>query len=337
MARLMAAVEDAPEAVEAALGGAAIVETADAARLGAIGAALAGRAATALRVLAPDESETSDFLATLGPEGRPDHLLVVFDRADDAAALTRVGAALAAAGATPPRTAVLRLGDEEAEPVPPAEVAAAGFAALHYELADPARGGLLGRIAMPRLDALARACRAAGLGLGFGGALEAPDVPRLLALEPDVLAFDAALRADGGLRRAAVAEIAALFQPDPAAGWSDETDRIFVHDKVMEMAIGAYRHERGRQQRVRFGVEAEIRRPPSGASGMNAVYSYDLITDAIEILAARAHVDFVEVLAEDLAAILLADRRVASLKVRVEKLDLGAGAVGIEIHRIRRD
>ena len=75
----------------------------------------------------------------------------------------------------------------------------------------------------------------------------------------------------------------------------EHPDRIFLRDHVVEMEIGAYGYERGRRQRVRFGVEADV--PRAGAcAGMGGVYSYDLIADAIALLTDGAHVDFVETL-----------------------------------------
>ena len=47
------------------------------------------------------------------------------------------------------------------------------------------------------------------------------------------------------------------------------------------------------------------------------------------------HMDFLETIAEDVAAIVLKHPRVRDVRVRVEKLDVVAGAVGIEIRRGR--
>ena len=68
---------------------------------------------------------------------------------------------------------------------------------------------------------------------------------------------------------------------------------------------------------------------------MADIYSYDLIMDAVRSLVASGHTDFVETLAEELAATVLGDRRVRAVTVKVEKLQLGPGAVGIEIRRLQ--
>ena len=68
---------------------------------------------------------------------------------------------------------------------------------------------------------------------------------------------------------------------------------------------------------------------------MRAVVSYDVILDAVRIVVGRGHIDFIETVAEEVAAIVLKHPRVREVRVRVEKLDVVAGAVGVEILRGR--
>ena len=92
----------------------------------------------------------------------------------------------------------------------------------------------------------------------------------------------------------------AAIHPDTAD--PGQTARIFVRDLVLPVRIGAYSHERDAPQKVRFDVSVEVRRPRGEPQGMGQVYSYDLITDAISRIVAEEHVDFVETLAERIAA-----------------------------------
>ena len=55
----------------------------------------------------------------------------------------------------------------------------------------------------------------------------------------------------------------------------------------------------------------------------------------IRVLAGRKHVTFVETLAEEVAAALLAQPVVVATTILVEKLDVIDGEVGIEIYRRR--
>lgn len=176
------------------------------------------------------------------------------------------------------------------------------------------------------LAVFARAARLARRPFGFAGGLEAPDVPRLRALGPDLLAFEDA----AGDR---LQELIALAT-DPSEPGTGPLDRLFVHGLDLDLPIGAYRSEEGRTQRVRFAVEAFVRRSSAAvADTMGNVYSYDLLSDAVTIATTRDHTAFVETLAEEIAGLVLLDRRVEEVGVRIEKLDLGPAGVGVEIRR----
>lgn len=181
-------------------------------------------------------------------------------------------------------------------------------------------------------------CRNRGLNVGFAGGIEAPDVPRLLAFDPAFIGLDGLLRDEGDRfgpdRLRAVRSLWASPTSLRSQAQKDSADRIFVRDRVVTMSVGAYARERQAPQRVRFSVEAEIAPAALFATGLAAIVSYDLITDAIERIAA-GHVDLVETLAEGVAAAVLAHPRVLSVAITVEKLDLGPGSVGCRIVRSR--
>jgi (5-formylfuran-3-yl)methyl phosphate synthase len=220
-------------------------------------------------------------------------------------------------------------------------------------------GRLLTHLDVARLEDFCARCRAAGLTAGLAGALEAPDIPRLLLVSPDVLGFrgalcanrDRAARIDGGavaLVRDLIPRVTGADAGADDANWrllgrglvvapetEDEFDRIFVRDFVIEADIGAYDFERGRRQRVAFDVDALVRRVGGELSDMRAIFSYDVILDAIRIVAAQGHHEFVETFAESVAAIVLRHERAREVKIVARKLDVIEGAVGVEMVRRR--
>lgn len=227
----------------------------------------------------------------------------------------------------------------------------AGFHGAMIDTMGKSGGGLLAHLPIAALRLFVARCRELKLVSGLAGSLEAPDVPRLAVLRPDYLGFRTALtsgRREDAIDPERVAALRLLIDRegrplDPVLR-DGPTDRIFVRDFALDMEIGAYGHERGRRQKVRFGIEADILRPApdDGATDfgklpgtMSDIYSYDLIMDAVRDLVARGHTDLVETLAEELAATVLSDVRVRRVIVKVEKLDLGPAAVGVEISRER--
>lgn len=200
------------------------------------------------------------------------------------------------------------------------------------------------------LSAFVNAAQRRGLAAWIGGALEPPDVPRMLALRPDALAFRRGLCRDGdagaSLDPARIAMVRDLMPGGPDAepfGGEGEgmpsarppaPDKVFVRDFVVQAGIGAYRYEHRAPQRMRFNVEADLAPIPTTVADMRDVFSYDVIVDAIR-LATRRHVLLVERVALDVAEAALRDIRVKRVRVRVEKLDILDGAIGVEIERER--
>ena len=239
-----------------------------------------------------------------------------------------------------------------------------GFAGGMLDTARKDSGRLLDHMDMASLQNFVAACRAQGLMAGLAGSLEAPDIPRLLLLAPDYLGFRGALCVDGDRRgrinpvslrlirelipldpRSRVGEPAATnadYRLLAARGYSVDagkdaaTDRIFVHDFVMPVRIGAYAREHDKPQNVRFNVDVTVTRPGHTAEDMRDVFSYDVIMDGIRIIVASGHIPLVETLAERVAASILTHARVVGVTVRVEKLDVGPGGVGVEIKRERQ-
>ncbi len=241
-------------------------------------------------------------------------------------------------------------------------MAQSGFAGVMLDTARKTGARLLDHMDVTALARFVDTAHAHGLLAGLAGSLETPDIPRLLPLGPDVLGFRRALCA-GHDRKAridadSVGAVRALIPGDgrssqydrkaapevdygvlAARGYSTDpnraTDRIFVRDFDLPVSVGAYRHEHAKPQKVRFNIEARVYRSDHIAENINDVFSYDLITDGIRMIVAREHLALIETLAERIAAAVLAYQRVASVTVRIEKLDIGPGAVGVEIVRER--
>jgi (5-formylfuran-3-yl)methyl phosphate synthase len=238
-----------------------------------------------------------------------------------------------------------------------------GFTGAMLDTAKKGAGRLLDHMDIAALDRFIDRCRKRGLMAGLAGSLEAPDVPRLLPLQPDCLGFRGSLCR--GRMREAVIDAAAVKiirelipretdgqagQGEEATDWRHfvargmvtpddrfvETDRIFVHDLVLPCAIGAYDFERAKTQNVRFNVDVDVRRIKHRFDDMRGVFSYDLIIDAIKIILGRGHIDLIETLADGIAGEILRYPCAMRVCVRVEKLDVVRGTVGIEVKRERR-
>ncbi|MFD0859637.1 dihydroneopterin aldolase [Roseovarius aquimarinus] len=111
-------------------------------------------------------------------------------------------------------------------------------------------------------------------------------------------------------------------------------DRISLRDHIVEVEIGAFQTERGITQRICFNVVVEVRPVgPDLGDDVDRILSYDRVTQAIAAELAEERLNLLETLAENVAERILAEPQAVRTFVRIEKLDRGPGALGVEIVR----
>lgn len=121
-----------------------------------------------------------------------------------------------------------------------------------------------------------------------------------------------------------------------ASAGGDPRDRLSLRDHIVEADIGAFQQERGLKQRLRFNIVVEV--VPQTApieDDVDRILSYDRIAEAIAHELAAERLNLLETLAERVAERILHSPQAMRVFVRVEKLDRGPGALGVEIVRSR--
>ena len=114
---------------------------------------------------------------------------------------------------------------------------------------------------------------------------------------------------------------------------------VFVRDLVLTCSVGVHRHEHAAPQRVRINLDLAVGEgAPAIDDDLANVVCYERITQAVRDIVAAGHIKLVETMAERIADACLADERVRSARVRIEKLDVfeDAFSAGVEIERFRR-
>ncbi|MEM1371186.1 MAG: dihydroneopterin aldolase [Pseudomonadota bacterium] len=126
-----------------------------------------------------------------------------------------------------------------------------------------------------------------------------------------------------------------LLQQPPLTTQSSY-DRIFVRDLILDCHLGVYPEEQGVTQRVGFTVEACVAPDVhSTRDEISDVPSYDDLSNAIKDTLAAGHINLVETIAERVCERILQDKRIVSVRMRIDKLERGPSAVGVEITRPR--
>lgn len=123
-----------------------------------------------------------------------------------------------------------------------------------------------------------------------------------------------------------------------ATAGPEPLDRISLRDHIVDVEIGAFQAERGVTQRICFNVVVEVQ-PLTGPidDDVDRILSYDRVTEAIAHELADERLNLLETLAERVADRILLERQAQRVFVRIEKLDRGPGALGVEIARARDD
>ncbi|MCY3994592.1 MAG: dihydroneopterin aldolase [Rhodobacter sp.] len=116
---------------------------------------------------------------------------------------------------------------------------------------------------------------------------------------------------------------------------ADPLDRISLRGYVARVDIGAFQIERGKRQRVEFNLVAEVAPRGDADEDLDRILSYDRLIEAIRNELALERVNLLETLAERIANRILREPRAVRVSVRIEKLDRGPGALGVEIVRSR--
>ena len=115
-------------------------------------------------------------------------------------------------------------------------------------------------------------------------------------------------------------------------------DLIFLNDFMLEANIGVYKHEREKTQPLRINVVAKVKNPKKiNDSNLQSVVCYNQISKKIKKIIKSGHTILLEKLAEKIFQECFRNKRIETMKIRLEKLDAiqGAASAGIEVERSR--
>lgn len=136
-----------------------------------------------------------------------------------------------------------------------------------------------------------------------------------------------------------IQKLASNIAPLRIADARNSLRHVFIRDFLLDCSIGIHAHERNSPQRVRINLDLAVTEGNQPINDdINNVICYEKLAAGIESIVAQGHVNLVETLADEIAEMSLANRRVQSVRVRIEKLDIfkNADSVGIEIERDRQ-
>ena len=115
---------------------------------------------------------------------------------------------------------------------------------------------------------------------------------------------------------------------------------VLIKDFLINEIIGIHKHEKINKQKIIFNIVIDINQDTvPNENSLSSIVDYEQITNKLKKLVKDKNYNFLESLAEDSFEEIFEDRRINSVKIKIEKPDaiLNAKSVGIEVFKSRND
>jgi dihydroneopterin aldolase len=115
---------------------------------------------------------------------------------------------------------------------------------------------------------------------------------------------------------------------------------VFIKDFIIQEIIGIHEHEKIEKQKIKFNIVIDVNQNiVPDEKDIKSIVDYEKITNKLENLAKRKKYNFLESLAEDSFKEIFEDKRINSVKIKIEKPDAikNADSVGVEVFKSRSD
>jgi len=115
---------------------------------------------------------------------------------------------------------------------------------------------------------------------------------------------------------------------------------VFIKDFIIQEIIGIHEHEKIKKQKIKFNIVVNVNQNTvPDEKDIKSIVDYEKITNKLENLVKNKKYNFLESLAEDSFKEIFEDKRINSIKIKIEKPDAikNADSVGVEVFKSRSD
>ena len=129
-----------------------------------------------------------------------------------------------------------------------------------------------------------------------------------------------------------------IIELKPAKNTTKRT--IFIKDFIIHEIIGIHDHEKEKKQKIKFNIVIDVNQNTlPNEKDLKSIINYEKITKKLENLVKNKKYNFLESLAEDSFVEIFEDKRISSVKIKIEKPDAikNASSAGVEIFKSRSD
>jgi len=115
---------------------------------------------------------------------------------------------------------------------------------------------------------------------------------------------------------------------------------VFIKDFIIQEIIGIHEHEKTKKQKIKFNIVVNVNQNTvPDEKDIKSIVDYEKITNKLENLVKNKKYNFLESLAEDSFKEIFEEKRINSVKIKIEKPDAlkNADSVGVEVFKNRSD
>ena len=115
---------------------------------------------------------------------------------------------------------------------------------------------------------------------------------------------------------------------------------VFIKDFIIEEIIGFHESEKIKKQKIKFNIVVDVNQNTvPDEKDIKSIIDYEKITNKLENLVKNKKYNFLESLAEDSFKEIFEDKRINSVKIKIEKPDAikNADSAGVEVFKSRND
>ena len=115
---------------------------------------------------------------------------------------------------------------------------------------------------------------------------------------------------------------------------------VFIKDFIVHEIIGIHDHEKIKKQKIKFNIVIDVNQNTiPNEKDIRSIIDYEKIITKIEKITQSKRYNFLESLAENSFKEIFEDKRINSVKIKIEKPDAikNADSVGVEVFKSRSD
>jgi len=131
-----------------------------------------------------------------------------------------------------------------------------------------------------------------------------------------------------------------IVELKPEKNKSSVKRSVLIKNFIIHEIIGVHEHEKIKKQKIKFNIVIDVdNNVLPNEKDIKSIVDYEKITNNLKNLAKNKKYNFLESLAEDSFKEIFEDKRINSVKIKIEKPEAikNAESVGVEVFKSRED